>query len=284
MRNQRLMVKEPPLRLRSSAQDATPMDAASVEQRLARLSAQFDLLKAQVRQAQQLSSLGTAAATMAHEFSNLLTPILSYAEYAVNGDDTELMKKALTVTAKNTRILVRMCERILELNAASPPTLQSVSIHRVVKDALESLCRDLSKDGITVNVEVDESLTAWADPLQLQQVLFNLLLNAREAMAPAHSGRLAVSARRSGDKTCIRLHNTGPAIPADVLPHIFDALQTTKPGERDGRKRCGGLGLALCRDLVTENGGTIDVTSDDRNGTTFTLSLPGSDPASGSDA
>ena len=67
-----------------------------------------------------------------------------------------------------------------------------------------------------------------------------------------------------------------------MLPHIFDALQTTKPGERDGRKRCGGVGLALCRDLVTENGGTIDVTSDDRNGTTFTLSLPGSDPASGS--
>ena len=273
------MVNEPPLRLRSSAQDVTPTDAVLVEQRLARLSAQFDLLKAQVRQAQQLSSLGTAAATMAHEFSNLLTPILAYAEYAVNGDDTELMKKALTVTAKNARILVRMSERILELSAASPPTRQAVSIHQVVKDAFESLCRDLSKDGITVNVEVDESLTAWADPLQLQQALFNLLLNAREAMAPAHSGRLTVSAQRDGNETCIRLHNTGPAIPADVLPYVFDTLQTTKPGERDGRKRCGGLGLALCRDLITENGGTIEVISDDRNGTTYILSLPGSDPA-----
>ena len=99
-------------------------------------------------------------------------------------------------------------------------------------------------------------------------------------MASAHSGRLTVSAQRHGNETCIRLHNTGPAIPADVLPYVFDTLQTTKPGERDGRKRCGGLGLALCRDLITENGGTIDVTSDDRNGTTFILSLPGSDPAS----
>jgi signal transduction histidine kinase len=279
--------------------------AASLDEQLARLTQQLDSLKAQVRQAQQLASLGTASAMIAHETSNLLTPILSYADYALGQSDPELMKKALSVTLKNAKILVQMSERVLEISSAGPPQRGAVCVRQAVQDALTSLCRDLGKDGITVTIQVPESLTVLADALQLQQVLFNLLLNAREAMAPAHSGRLTISAgaatdgevgesslsegiRGSGSvddgakaspaplqgaRVWIRVHNTGPAIPPEVLPHIFDPLQTTKPAARDGKRRCGGLGLALCRDLVEENGGTISVVSSAEAGTTFTISL-----------
>ena len=255
------------------------MPSVSVEERFEELAAQFELLKSQVRQAQQLAGLGTAAVTIAHEVSNLLTPMLAYADTALRDDDHELMKKALTITAKNARMLVGMSERVLQLGAAVPPKRNRVNVRDVVEEALTSMCRDLSKDGIDVATDVDESMTVWADALQLRQVLFNLFLNAREAMAPAHSGRLMISVAPHGQTVVLTVRNTGPPIPEDVMPYIFDALQTTKTGDLNGRRRCGGLGLALCRDLIEENGGTISVASDQETGTTFTMTLPVHDGA-----
>jgi len=277
----------PSVPIRRSPTQATQAasDATQIEAQFSHLTHQLETLKAQVRQAQQLAGLGTASAMIAHETSNLLTPILSYAEVALTGGDPALMKRALSVTLRNARILIHMSERMLEISSAGPTHRAPVSVRQAVEHALESLCRDLSKDGITLQISVDDALQVHADGLQLQQVLFNLLLNAREAMAPSHSGRLSISAAiepgtdgthpaADGRTIVVRIHNTGPAIPADILPHIFDALQTTKPADRNGRRRCGGLGLALCRDLVEENGGTISVTSDEAAGTTFVVTLP----------
>jgi len=265
------MVKQTPVRNRTVIQEAEPNQ---VEDQLGQLQQQFDLLKAQVRQAQQLSSLGTAATTIAHEVNNLLTPILGYAEFAVNTDDAALHKKALTRTIANVRILIGMSERILRLGAAKTRSVEDVSLGRVVQDAIDSLCRDLGKDSISVTIDVPESLTASADALQVQQVLFNLFLNAREAMVKHHGGRLRIAARRTDDHVVIEVHNTGDAIPPDVLPTIFDAFSSSKPVLRGGKERCGGLGLALCRDLMEENEGSISVTSTPEAGTTFRLTLP----------
>jgi len=265
------MVKHTPVRTRTAVEE---VDANRVEDQLGQLQQQFDLLKAQVRQAQQLSSLGTAAATIAHEVNNLLTPILGYAEYAVNTDDTELHKKALSRAATNIRILIGMSERLLRLGAAKTRNVERVDVGHVVRESIDSLCRDLGKDSISVTVDVPDSLAASADALQLQQVLFNLLLNAREAMLKHHGGRLKISAGTRGDCVVIEVHNTGDAIPQDVLPTIFDAFSSSKPVKRDGKERCGGLGLALCRDLMEENEGSISVTSTAESGTTFRLTLP----------
>jgi two-component system NtrC family sensor kinase len=265
------MAKAPPTRTRPGDSSVSP-----VEDRLAQLTAQFDLLKAQVRQAQQLANLGTAAAMLAHEVNNLLTPICGYAEYALTSDDHELMRKALIVTNKNAHMVIAMSSRILEISAARPQKTEPVAVRAVVEDALASLCRDLSKDGINLAVNVDESLMVQADSLQLQQVLFNLFLNAREAMSATHSGRLTISASRSADHVVIEVRNMGDPIPVDLLSHLFEPFQTSKPVERDGRRRCGGLGLALCRDLIEENSGTIQVASDAERGTVFTITLPAS--------
>lgn len=263
------MAKVSPTRTRSGASVVSP-----IEDRFTQLSAQFDLLKAQVRQAQQLANLGTAAATLAHEVNNLLTPIRAYAEYALTSDNHELMRKALTITNKNAYMAIAMSSRILEISAAKPQKAEPVAVRAVVDDALASMCRDLSKDGIDLAVRVDESLMVEADPLQLQQVLFNLFLNAREAMSATHSGRLTISASHREGNVVIEIRNTGDPIPPDMVPHVFEPFQTSKPVEREGRRRCGGLGLALCRDLIEENKGTIYVTSDAERGTAFTITLP----------
>lgn len=265
--------RTPPL-ARGSVNRADSHVTPDLEAQVAKLQSQLDLVKVQVRQAQQLSALGTAAATIAHEVNNLLTPILSYAQAALDANDPQLQTKALHVTLKGVRMLIAMSNRVLEISAAKPQTREVVGVRAVVEDAIASLCRDLSKDGIRVAVDVDEDVTVSADALQLQQVLFNLLLNAREAMAARHNGSLRISAERNGEQVAIRVHNSGNPIAPDVLVHMFEPFQTTKPVTRDGRRRCGGLGLALCRDLVAENAGTITVASDAELGTTFTVTLP----------
>ncbi|MFQ5415000.1 MAG: sensor histidine kinase [Phycisphaerae bacterium] len=251
-----------------------------LEAQLAGLDHKFAELTAQVRQAQQLSAMGIAAATMAHEFNNLLAPVLAYAQAALNCDDPALSKKALTATVNSTRMLVAMSDRILGLTAPKDMQLQQVGVVQAVNDAVAALCRDLTKDGIRLVVDVGDDVTAWSDPLQLQQVFFNLFLNAREAMAGAGSGRLTVAAEPDGDRVVIKVQDTGKGIAADRVDAIFDALSTSK-AVTDGaaRHRCCGLGLALCRDLVEEWGGRISVASEVGAGTTFTMVLHRREPA-----
>lgn len=248
--------------------------APAIARQFAKLEAQFETLKAQVRQAQQLSALGAVAPMIAHEVNNLLTPVLGYAEAASASDDPSLMKKALRVATRNVKILIGMSERLLSIGAARTSKRESVVLHDVVEEAQASLCRDLIKDGIQFLNKIEPDVRVRADALQLQQVLFNLLLNAREAMLGAHNGLIRISAARDGDRVILEVHNTGEPIPADLLPHVFDALRSSKPVERNGRARCGGLGLALCRDLIEENEGAIRVTSAAETGTTFVIELP----------
>lgn len=247
--------------------------ASPVEMELTRLQAKLDKLKAEVRQAQQLAALGTAAAMMAHEFSNWLTPVLNYAREAAKTDDIELMRKALSRTVSNVTVATRFSDRILELTAAKPAERVPTSIASAAQLAVESLGRDLSKDGIRFSSQLDPSLRVLADPLGLQQVLFNLFLNARDAMAGRKSSRLTVSAQVTNGRTRIQVRDNGPGIALEVQRHLFEAFETSKHVLRGGRIRCGGLGLAICRQIAEDNGGTIAVESNEDDGTTFTIEL-----------
>lgn len=252
----------------------TQEPAPTVEARLVDVQRQLDELKAQVRQAQQLAHLGTVAATIAHEVNNLLTPIRSYAQAALASDDNSLREKALTVTVRNVEMVTAMAERILEIGAATTPEREPVSIRAIAQQAMESLCRDLSKDGIRFKADVDPSSQVVVDPLQLRQVFFNLFLNAWNVMAPARRGRITVTAAQVGDRVEVQVADDGPGIDPSVIDDIFDPFQTSKIAGQDGKKRCAGLGLALCHDLICENNGTITVASRLGEGTTFTLNLP----------
>lgn len=221
-----------------------------------------------------MASLGTAAMMIVHELNNLLTPMVGYAQAALASEDSIFMRKALSITVKNVRSVVALSDRVLSMGAAKKAELQPVSVREAVDQALKSLCRDLSRDGIRFVCDVPENLRVRFDPVILPQVFFNLFLNAREAMSGLHSGCLQVVAGREVESAVIEVSDTGRGIPADILPTIFDPLRSTKPTQRNGNFRCGGLGLALCRDLIQDVGGTIDVSSTPGQGTTFRIRLP----------
>lgn len=246
----------------------------ALDSNLAKLEGQLESLRSQVRQAQQLAGLGTAAATIAHEVNNLLTPMLSYAKVALETDDQKLTRKALEVTIKNVLTLVQMSERVLGIAAARVRTHESISIRTAAQEAADALCRDPSKDGIRFNIDAADDVLARADALQIRQVFFNLFLNARQAMKESRSGRLSVEARRVGDQIHVSVKDNGPGIAPELLARVFEPLQTTKTDARGNSKRCSGLGLTLCRDLIRENEGTLTVESVVGEGTTFHIRLP----------
>jgi len=136
------------------------------------------------------------------------------------------------------------------------------------------LCRDFGKDGITVEIQIPRGLSIWAVPVQIQQVLMNLILNARDAMLPG-GGTLTIRAADKIDTVHIEVSDTGCGIEPDDLANIFDSFFTTKNDEKASSENCGsGLGLAFCKKVIEAHNGSISVESEPAMGSTFKISLP----------
>lgn len=237
------------------------------------LANQIDQLHAQLRQAQKLASLGATAAVIAHEFNNLFTPIVAYARHALDTGDVPLMKKALEKTLTQVDTMRNMSDRVVGLAKQGDSAVKSVKVAAIVTNAVECLCRDPAKDNITVNTQIDPALCVRANEASLLQVLFNLVINARQAML-GRRGRLTLDAAARDGRVDINVRDSGCGIPTENLERIFEPFFSTKTNADKPDRRGLGLGLAICRDMIEELGGTIAVTSEVNVGTTFTINLP----------
>jgi signal transduction histidine kinase len=255
----------------------------STEEQLTRQMAfaqqQLDLLKSELTETQRLATIGTIAAVIAHEFNNLLTPMVSYSQYALesieNGEpDMEMIRKALSKSFQSSTKAGRICTSMLDL-ARGESTFGMVDIQKLVEEVLMVLARDPQKDGIALRVQVQPGLSVSGDHIQLEQVLLNLLINARHAML-GKGGSLTVKAHRveNSDEVRIQVIDTGPGIPEKLLPKIFQPFFTTKGTARKGETRGTGLGLAICKEIIEHHQGRIEVTSEVGRGTTFSIYLP----------
>lgn len=238
------------------------------------LERQFELMKAQLRHAQKLASIGTTAAMIAHEFNNLLTPVVAYARQALDTEDPGLMRVALTKTLERTEILRQMADRVVGFAKNPEASVRSVKLLKVIENAVGCLGRDLSRDNIVLNLQIDPELSIRGNENQLLQVFFNLVINARQAML-GRRGRLTIDATAHGEERVeINVRDTGMGIAPENLSKIFDPFFSTKQHEDRAERRGLGLGLSISRDIVRELGGEISVTSQPGAGTTFTIVLP----------
>lgn len=262
--------------------DNSPSTVSTEEQltrQIAFAQQQLDLVKQDLTETQRLATIGTIAAVIAHEFNNLLTPIVSYAQYALESlesgtPDMEMIRKALTKSYQSSTKAGRICSSMLDL-ARGESTSNVVDIQRMVDEVLQVLARDPHKDGIALRVQVQPGLCVSGDHIQLEQVLLNLLINARHAML-GKGGSLTVKAQRIDGTEEIRLQviDTGPGIPEKLLPKIFQPFFTTKGTAKKGEARGTGLGLAICKEIIEHHQGRIEVSSEVGRGTTFTIYLP----------
>ena len=242
------------------------------------MQGQLDALNEQLTESQRLATIGTIAAVIAHEFNNLLTPIVSYSQYALQSaesakPDAELIKKALNKAFQSSTKAGRICTSMLGL-ARGESSFGNVEIQRLVEETLLVLARDPQKDGIALRVQVQPGLAVQGDHVQLEQVLLNLLINARQAML-GRGGSITIKAQHTdGGELRLQVIDTGPGIPAKYLTKIFDPFFTTKGTTRKGEPKGTGLGLAICKEIIEHHKGRIEVQSELGKGSTFSVYLP----------
>jgi signal transduction histidine kinase len=247
----------------------------SLHQRLVRQEQENSELRLQNTQLQALANLGSATCMIAHEINNLLTPLVNYAALAgQNPGDQELAEKALEKTVRNCQRASKIMRSMLALANGEEQQREDVNVKALVEEVFTCLCRDFEKDGIAVQTHIPEDIHVPCIGVQIQQVLMNLILNAREAMLPG-GGFLKVVATSSDRFVEVSVSDTGRGISAENLKRIFRPFFTTKSGETRPSDGSGsGVGLAFCRRVMDAHEGKIDVQSQPGKGSTFTLRLP----------
>jgi len=234
-----------------------------------------EALKSQLGHLQHLANIGVVSYMIAHEINNLLTPVGTYAGLALNNpDDEDLAKKALEKAVRNCERASKITESMLALANGQEQQKKSCRLITLLEEVFGCLARDFGKDGITVDIRIPEDLEVWAVPVQLQQVLMNLILNARETMLQG-GGILTIKAMDNADTVAIEVRDTGEGIEPADLKGIFQPFFTTKRGDSSPSGRLGaGLGLAFCRRVIDAHHGAISVESRPAEGSTFKIALP----------
>jgi len=247
----------------------------SLHKDLAVQQQQNDALKAQLSQLQALANIGTTTYMVAHEINNLLTPLGSFAELALkHPDDKALIEKALQKAVRNCEQASKIMESMLAVADGETQDKKNIPLMTLVQEVFACLCRDFAKDRIMVNIEITEELNIWGVPVQIQQVLMNLILNARDAMLP-HGGVLTIKAHDTDAAVQIEIADTGCGIDRADLEKIFEPFFTTKNDRNSPSRRSGaGLGLVFCKRIIDEHGGCISVESKPAEGTAFKIILP----------
>jgi two-component system NtrC family sensor kinase len=225
-------------------------------------------LERELQDKERLASLGLLAAGVAHEVNTPLTGISSYAQLLLQDvppDDPKyrLLKKMEQQSFRASNLV----NNLLDLIANRPRTRESVSLPALITATI-TLHEDLLKPKeISVHVHGIPETMVRGNFHDLQQVLTNVLLNARDAVG--QRGNIWIAARESGDRVEIRIKDDGKGIPPDLLGRIFEPLVTTKRG-RGGT----GLGLAITRRILRASDGEITVESTVGRGAEFTITLP----------
>ena len=238
------------------------------------LQQQVAILKQQLAQAQKLTAIGELVSTTTHEFNNVLTTIINYAKLGMRHADAPTRDKAFEKILAAGNRAAKITNGVLGFARNRSSSFEPTDLSRVVEDSLMLLEREMTKYRIRVEKHLDPVPSAWANGNQIQQVLLNLLINARQAMANGGLIVVRLSYDEPSDTIDLMVRDTGSGIPPDTLRRIFDPFFTTKSGPDDSGKGGTGLGLAMCRDIIEAHHGRIRVDSTQGRGTAFTLKLP----------
>lgn len=219
---------------------------------------------------ERLASVGRLAAGLAHEIGNPLAAVLGYVEYLRQGEAPapELQARLLERMDKELGRIRDTLRELLDFSRPTPPTPTVFALGPVVESALSLL--KFQKNFKDLQVEVlGGAPPVFADTGRVRQVLVNLLLNAADAMGGR--GRVGVLLEQVGDQARVVVQDAGPGVPLDEAALLFEPFHSTKPGGT-------GLGLATCRRIVEEAGGTIGLLPSPA-GAAFAFTLPLAPPA-----
>jgi signal transduction histidine kinase len=241
---------------------------------LSKLQQELTALRQQLADAQRMAALGELISTTTHEFNNVLMTVINYAKMGLRHKDDATREKSFEKILAAGQRAAKITNVVLANARNRGHDFEPTDLRSLVDDALVLLERELRKYRISVDREFGEVPAVHANPNQIQQVLFNLLINARQAISNGGQIVIKLDHDEQGGAVNLMVRDNGAGIPAEVLPRIFDNRFSTKQGPDETGKGGTGVGLSACRDIVEAHNGKIQVASAVGKGTAFTLKLP----------
>jgi two-component system, NtrC family, sensor kinase len=253
----------------------------NIEQSQAQLQQTVQTLKntqQQLIQSEKLSAVGEFVAGVAHELNNPLAAVMGFSEILRDTGADDKHHRHLDLIHKSAQRCQKIVQSLLSFARRHQPERKPVAVNQLVEDVIEIVGYQLRTSNVEIKLELAPRLPVLlADGHQLQQVLINLINNARQAIeAHQPSGQISVKTETNGKVVRIVIHDNGPGIPPENLKRIFDPFFTTKEVGKGT-----GLGLSLCYGLIQEHGGSITPASQPGQGATFTIELPVTNDAGG---
>ncbi len=225
-------------------------------------------LEEQLRQAQKMESIGKLAGGIAHDFNNLMTAVMGYSDLLLRQPEGSPMSREKVEAIRDSAVRASDLTRQL-LAFSRRQVLQSRDIDlRDVVGRMDSLLRRLIGEDVRLHTLFgSDPVIVRADPTQLEQVVMNLVVNARDAMSDG--GTVTVAVLSDGGSAVLSVADEGRGMDEETRARIFEPFFTTKP-----LAEASGLGLSTVHGIVGQSGGTIEVESEPGEGTVFTARLP----------
>jgi signal transduction histidine kinase len=247
---------------------------ANLQQSRAELEKTVETLKntqEQLVQSEKLSGVGEFVAGVTHELNNPLAAVMGFSEMLKDAEVDGKHRRYLDMIHKSAQRCQKIVQSLLSFARRHQPERRPVSLNSLIESVLEIVQYQLRTSNIEVTTQLDPNLpVVFADAHQVQQVLLNIINNARQAVE-AHTprGSIKIITETTDANVRVIIHDNGPGIPEENLRRIFDPFFTTKEVGKGT-----GLGLSLCYGIIREHGGTITPLNRHGEGATFIIELP----------
>ncbi len=249
-----------------AAQAAIAIENARLYTELLEAYQDLQLAQEQIIRSEKLSIIGTLSATVAHDMANVVSPMITLVDLAL--DRGKVDERTEASLERQLQRLLALVERLKSFARPEAMQMAPTDLNEVVKGALSLIRTEVHHEGVELDLELAADLpVVQAVPTQLDRVVLNLALNALDAME--HEPKtLRIATELDGDEVALSVTDSGPGIPPELQERLFEPFFTTKPTGT-------GMGLFSCRRIVEEeHGGTIEVDSRVGEGTTVTVRLP----------
>jgi PAS domain S-box-containing protein len=236
----------------------------------------YTQVQMELAHANRVAAMGQLSASIAHEISQPLGAVLSYANaashwLAAQPPAVEEVRRALDFIVKSGVRASEVVDRIRALVKKAPPRKDRLEINEAILEVIGLTRNEMAKNGISVPTQLAESLPAiQGDRVQLQQVILNLLINAIEAMSAMSEGPrelLISTAKTDPEGVLVAVRDSGPGLAPESVERLFESFYTTKPGGL-------GMGLSICRSIIESHHGRLWATANTPHGAVFQFTLP----------